>query len=70
MPTRHENIPILWAEYLALLEEAKKNLEASKDKFKTGLLDQAEVRCSWHEKNNSNNLWVPPTYYLLGLRLG
>ncbi|KAJ8721220.1 hypothetical protein PYW07_001995 [Mythimna separata] len=42
MITHHENIPVLWGDYLALLEEAKKNLEASKDRFKTGLLDQAE----------------------------
>ncbi|KAH9639977.1 hypothetical protein HF086_008072 [Spodoptera exigua] len=43
MTTRHENIPVLWEQYLSVLEEAKKNLEANKDKFKTGLLDQAEV---------------------------
>lgn len=43
MVTRHENIPVLWAEYLSVLEEAKKALEMNKDKFKNGLLDQAEV---------------------------
>lgn len=43
MITRHENIPVIWSEYLALLEEAKKNLEMNKDKFKTELLEQAEV---------------------------
>ncbi|XP_053613118.1 dynein axonemal heavy chain 2 isoform X1 [Plodia interpunctella] len=42
MVTRHENIPVVWAEYLALLEEAKKALELNKDKFKTELLEQAE----------------------------
>ncbi|CAG9579057.1 unnamed protein product [Danaus chrysippus] len=42
MTTRHENIPVMWAEYLALLEEAKKALELNKDKFKTELLVQAE----------------------------
>lgn len=44
MTTRHENIPLLWEQYLGVLEEAKKNLEANKEKFKTDLLDQAEVR--------------------------
>lgn len=43
MVTRHENIPVLWADYLSVLEEAKKALEMNKDKFKNGLLDQAEV---------------------------
>ncbi|RVE54736.1 hypothetical protein evm_000503 [Chilo suppressalis] len=43
MTTRHEEIPIIWADYLALLEEAKKALEMNKDKFKTELLEQAEV---------------------------
>ncbi|XP_050561707.1 dynein axonemal heavy chain 2 [Spodoptera frugiperda] len=43
MTTRHENIPLLWEQYLGVLEEAKKNLEANKEKFKTDLLDQAEV---------------------------
>lgn len=43
MVTRHEEIPILWADYLALLEEAKKLLEGNKDKFKAELLEQAEV---------------------------
>lgn len=43
MSSRHENIPITWTEYLALLEEAKKALEANKDKFKTELLERAEV---------------------------
>ncbi|CAG9129073.1 unnamed protein product [Plutella xylostella] len=41
--SRHENIPVIWAEYLALLEEAKKQLEANKDRFKTQLLEQAEL---------------------------
>lgn len=43
MVTRHENIPTQWAAYLALLEDAKKLLEMNKDKFKTELLEQAEV---------------------------
>ncbi|XP_045494772.1 dynein axonemal heavy chain 2 [Colias croceus] len=43
MMTRHENIPVVWAEYLNLLEEAKKALEMNKDKFKAELLEQAEV---------------------------
>ncbi|XP_046962283.1 dynein axonemal heavy chain 2 [Vanessa cardui] len=43
MSTRHENIPVAWTEYLALLEEAKKALEMNKDKFKAELLEQAEV---------------------------
>ncbi|KAG6451923.1 hypothetical protein O3G_MSEX007393 [Manduca sexta] len=43
MVTRHENIPVIWSDYLLLLEEAKKNLELNKDKFKTELLEQAEV---------------------------
>ncbi|CAG9785843.1 unnamed protein product [Diatraea saccharalis] len=43
MMTRHENIPVLWADYLTLLEEAKKALEMNKDKFKAELLEQAEV---------------------------
>ncbi|XP_045516056.1 dynein axonemal heavy chain 2 [Pieris brassicae] len=43
MVTRHENIPVTWAEYLNLLEEAKKALELNKDKFKAELLEQAEV---------------------------
>lgn len=43
MKERHENIPVIWAEYLALLEEAKKALELNKDKFKAELLEQAEV---------------------------
>ncbi|PZC72708.1 hypothetical protein B5X24_HaOG210722 [Helicoverpa armigera] len=43
MITRHENIPVLWSDYLGVLEEAKKNLEANKERFKTNLLDQAEV---------------------------
>lgn len=43
MATRHENIPVAWTEYLNLLEEAKKALEMNKDKFKTELLEQAEV---------------------------
>lgn len=43
MVTRHEEIPNIWAEYLVLLEEAKKALELNKDKFKTELLEQAEV---------------------------
>ncbi|XP_037870398.1 dynein axonemal heavy chain 2 isoform X3 [Bombyx mori] len=43
MVARHENIPVIWAEYLALLEEAKKALELNKDKFKADLLEQAEV---------------------------
>ncbi|KAM3963696.1 LOW QUALITY PROTEIN: dynein heavy chain 2, axonemal kl-2 [Aphomia sociella] len=43
MVTRHENIPLIWAEYLAVLEEAKKALEINKEKFKTELLEQAEV---------------------------
>lgn len=42
MVARHENIPVIWAEYLALLEEAKKALELNKDKFKADLLEQAE----------------------------
>lgn len=42
MITRHENIPVLWSDYLGVLEEAKKNLEANKERFKTNLLDQAE----------------------------
>ncbi|KOB74866.1 putative 1-beta dynein [Operophtera brumata] len=42
MKERHENIPVLWAEYLVVLEEAKKALEMNKDKFKTELLVQAE----------------------------
>lgn len=45
MVTRHENIPIIWNDYINLLEEAKKLLESNKDKFKTELLEQAEVRC-------------------------
>lgn len=44
MLSRHENIPVAWAEYLNLLEEAKKALELNKDKFKAELLEQAEVR--------------------------
>lgn len=43
MLTRHEEIPVIWAEYLNLLEEAKKQLETNKEKFKTELLEQAEV---------------------------
>lgn len=43
MKERHENIPVLWADYLTLLEEAKKALELNKDKFKAELLEQAEV---------------------------
>lgn len=48
MVTRHEEIPNIWAEYLVVLEEAKKALELNKDKFKTELLEQAEVsyKCS------------------------
>ncbi|XP_013149055.1 PREDICTED: dynein heavy chain 2, axonemal [Papilio polytes] len=42
MVTRHENIPIIWNDYINLLEEAKKLLESNKDKFKTELLEQAE----------------------------
>ncbi|XP_050668613.1 dynein axonemal heavy chain 2 [Leptidea sinapis] len=42
MQSRHENIPIVWTEYLNLLEEAKKALELNKDKFKAELLEQAE----------------------------
>ncbi|XP_068632350.1 dynein axonemal heavy chain 2 [Battus philenor] len=42
MVTRHENIPVIWNEYMNLLEEAKKLLEANKDKFKAELLEQAE----------------------------
>lgn len=45
--SRHENIPVIWAEYLALLEEAKKQLEANKDRFKTQLLEQAEVKLNY-----------------------
>lgn len=44
MVTRHENIPVIWSDYLTVLGEAKKNLEMNKEKFKNGLLDQAEVR--------------------------
>lgn len=44
MVTRHEDIPDLWSDYLSLLEEAKKALELNKDKFKTELLEQAEVK--------------------------
>lgn len=44
MITRHEEIPNIWADYLVVLEEAKKALELNKDKFKTELLEQAEVR--------------------------
>ncbi|KAJ2950232.1 hypothetical protein O0L34_g11594 [Tuta absoluta] len=40
---RHENIPVIWAQYLLLLEEAKKKLEENKEKFKTELLEQAET---------------------------
>lgn len=47
MVTRHEEIPSIWAEYLVLLEEAKKALELNKDKFKTELLEQAEVSFEW-----------------------
>lgn len=47
MITRHEEIPNIWAEYLVLLEEAKKALELNKDKFKTELLEQAEVSYKW-----------------------
>lgn len=47
MVTRHEEIPNIWAEYLVLLEEAKKALELNKDKFKTELLEQAEVSYKW-----------------------
>lgn len=43
MVTRHENIPVIWTDYLNLLEEAKKALEMNKDKFKAELLEQAEV---------------------------
>ncbi|XP_052739543.1 dynein axonemal heavy chain 2 [Bicyclus anynana] len=43
MLAQHENIPAKWAEYLVLLEEAKKLLESNKDKFKAELLEQAEV---------------------------
>ncbi|VVD00552.1 unnamed protein product [Leptidea sinapis] len=43
MQSRHENIPIVWTEYLNLLEEAKKALELNKDKFKAELLEQAEA---------------------------
>ncbi|CAK1540781.1 unnamed protein product [Leptosia nina] len=43
MVARHENIPVVWTEYLNLLEEAKKALELNKDKFKAELLEQAEV---------------------------
>lgn len=43
MVTRHENIPVIWNDYLNLLEEAKKALEMNKDKFKAELLEQAEV---------------------------
>ncbi|KAL4710610.1 hypothetical protein ACJJTC_003246 [Scirpophaga incertulas] len=42
MENRHENIPVIWSEYMTLLEEAKKLLEINKDKFKTKLLEQAE----------------------------
>ncbi|XP_063358685.1 dynein axonemal heavy chain 2 isoform X1 [Cydia amplana] len=42
MVTRHEEIPMIWANYLALLEEAKKQLELNKDKFKAELLEKAE----------------------------
>lgn len=43
MTSQYENIPVAWANYLNLLEEAKKALEKNKDKFKTELLEQAEV---------------------------
>lgn len=46
MMARHENIPVQWADYLILLEEAKKLLEQNKDRFKTDLLEQAEVTIS------------------------
>ncbi|XP_057654894.1 dynein axonemal heavy chain 2 isoform X2 [Diorhabda carinulata] len=42
---RHQekNIPKEWAAYLEVLDQAEKMLEYSKEKFKTGLLEQAEI---------------------------
>ncbi|XP_050498494.1 dynein axonemal heavy chain 2 [Diabrotica virgifera virgifera] len=40
---QEKNIPKEWAAYLELLEQADKMLEYSKEKFKTALLEQAEI---------------------------
>lgn len=45
-------MPDLWSDYLGLLEEAKKALELNKDKFKTELLEQAEVMYLYKVKFN------------------
>lgn len=65
MTARHDNIPVMWSEYLTLLEEAKKALELNKDKFKTELLVQAEV------SNLSKQYivillskWILPSYFV------
>lgn len=64
MVTRHEEIPNIWAEYLVLLEEAKKALELNKDKFKTELLEQAEVSYKWLHILISNFLSFRPVHFL------
>ncbi|XP_060528447.1 dynein axonemal heavy chain 2 isoform X3 [Cylas formicarius] len=41
--TKHKNLPKEWADYLEVLEHAEKLLDYSKERFKTGLLEQAEL---------------------------
>ncbi|KAF7269690.1 hypothetical protein GWI33_017275 [Rhynchophorus ferrugineus] len=43
MRNRHKNLPKEWAAYLDILEQAEQMLEYSKEHFKAGLLEQAEI---------------------------